>query len=90
MRHVSFARAGSGSGDYGPYAISRFATGSRGRSTIYFMLSTWHRFITLQMEAQIVADGQKHPQGLTSAGAAPGLDSPRLSPNLSSRYCSVR
>jgi len=40
-------------GPYGPYVIEKFTTGTAGRCTIYFTLSTWNPYTTVLMKVTI-------------------------------------
>jgi len=46
-------REGDFGGPYGPYVVERFITGTTGRSTIYFTLSTWNPYTTVLMKVDI-------------------------------------
>ena len=46
--------------EYGPYQISPFSTGIKGRYTkIYFTMSTWNPYQVVQMSSIITSDGRK-------------------------------
>lgn len=38
-------------GEYGPYLINQYTTGTPGRSTIYFVMSTWNPYRTVLMQS---------------------------------------
>jgi hypothetical protein len=40
-------------GEYGPYMIPKFSTGSDGKSTIYFTMSTWNPYNVVLMKATL-------------------------------------
>ena len=43
-------------GPYGPYVVDRLTRGSPGRTTIYYILSTWNPYTTVLMKSQIESD----------------------------------
>jgi len=52
------SRLGEWGGEYGPYIIAPYATGLVGRySKVYFTLSTWNPYQTMQMSTVVTIDG---------------------------------
>lgn len=40
-------------GEYGPYIIERYTRGSKGKSTIYFVMSVWNPYNTVLMKTEL-------------------------------------
>ncbi len=49
-------------GEYGPYLINAYTTGGGGRTTIFFLMSTWNPYTTVLMQATLeLAAGAPSP-----------------------------